>query len=256
MSIMNAESRVEMKPVRRKQLLHKSAQTEIKQYILSNGLTPGDPLPPESALADQLGISRTVVREAVKGLEALGVVEVRAGAGLFVNAFTLDRLLDHSIFGIRFHAKQLADVLEVRHHIEWGMCEKAVNARTPEQIDRLREILERMRNLAEEGRYDHSLDERFHRCLYSNVENVFVLKILEIFWTIYQEANAGGDMPAPRQPLITCRRHEDIFLALEAGDVDAMHAAMDRHRVGVEERLRFMDEAQARQGAGAVPHRE
>lgn len=242
-SMLNADVHVEMKSVRRKQLLHKSAQTEIKQYILSNGLTPGDPLPPESALAELLGISRTVVREAVKGLEALGLVEARAGAGLFVNGFTLDRLIDHSIFGIRFYAKQLADVLEVRHHIESGMSEKAVNARTPEQIARMQEILVQMHSLAEQGKYDHSLDEQFHRALYINVDNSFVLKILEIFWTIYQEANAGGGLPAPRFPQVTYRRHEDIFLALKAGDVHAMHAAMDRHRVGVQERLHLMDEA-------------
>lgn len=250
MSISNAGVRVdgvrvEMKPVRRKQLLHKSAQTEIKQYILSNGLTPGDPLPPESALADQLGISRTVVREAVKGLEALGLIEVRAGAGLFVNSFSFDRLIDHSIFGIQFHAKQLADVLEVRHHIEWGMSEKAVQARTPEQVANLRGILSGMRSRAERGEYDHELDERFHRELYVNIDNAFVHRILEIFWEIYQDANTRGGLPKPRNPLATHQRHEDIVEALALGDVEAMHAAMERHRVGVEERLRLLEESQS-----------
>jgi len=103
-----------IKPLRRKQLLHQLAQEEIKSYIIEHSLKPGAPLPPETDLAQQLGIGRNSVREAVKALEALGILEARAGTGLFVRTFSFDSILDNLEYGLHFEIKRLADVLEVR----------------------------------------------------------------------------------------------------------------------------------------------
>ena len=61
-----------------------NAQDEIKRVILARGLTAGDAIPTEAELADELGISRGSLREALKGLQARGIVEVRHGRGMFV----------------------------------------------------------------------------------------------------------------------------------------------------------------------------
>jgi DNA-binding FadR family transcriptional regulator len=241
---MSVEPRVNLRPVRRERSLQKTAQEEIKNYILANALEEGDSLPPESALADRLGISRTVVREAVKALEAVGIVEVRPGAGLFVQRFTFDRLIDHSIYGIQFYAKQLSDVLDVRHLIELGMAPKVIAARTAEQIDQVGRILAEMRTAAERGEYSHVLDEQFHRVLHGNTNNAFLLRMLDIFWEIYREAHARVVLLRPPSPMTTYQRHQNIFQALVDGDAEAMTAAMMRHRVGVEDRVRLMEEAQ------------
>jgi DNA-binding FadR family transcriptional regulator len=66
-----------MKALKRKQMLYQVVQDEVKSYILRNDLKAGDPLPPETELAQQLDVSRNSVREAVKGLEALGILETR-----------------------------------------------------------------------------------------------------------------------------------------------------------------------------------
>src|SRR5258708_3137318 len=76
-----------LKALKRTPLLHQ-IQEEIKSYVIRNDLRPGDALPSEGDLARQLGIGRNSVREAVKSLEVLGILEARAGSGLFVKAFT------------------------------------------------------------------------------------------------------------------------------------------------------------------------
>jgi DNA-binding FadR family transcriptional regulator len=233
-----------IKPVRRKQLLYQLAQEEIKAYVIEHSLKPGDPLPAESDLAQQLGIGRNSVREAVKALEAVGIIEARAGAGLFVRTFTFDSILDNLGYGLHFEIKRLADVLEVRYHIEYGMVPRVIESQTPAQLTHLRRVLAQMREVAERGRYSADYDETFHRLLYQNVDNSVLLTVLHVFWAIYREAQDMVSMPEPADPMDTYQRHADLLQALEARDVEAMQTAMVRHRKGVDTRVRMLEQAQ------------
>src|SRR5258706_15386912 len=85
--------------VRPKRYLYQAAQEAIKNYIIENDLQPGDPLPPEIELTRIFKVSRTSVREAVKSLESLGMIEARSGSGLFVKSFSFEALLDHFAYG-------------------------------------------------------------------------------------------------------------------------------------------------------------
>jgi DNA-binding FadR family transcriptional regulator len=233
-----------IKPVRRKRLLYQLAQEEIKSYIIEHSLKPGDPLPPETDLAQQLGIGRNSVREAVKSLEALGILEARPGAGLFVRTFSFDSILDNLAYGLHFEIKRLADVLEVRYHIEYGMVPRVIESQTPEQLQRLRGMLAKMRTVAERGQYSAEYDETFHRLLHENDNNSVLLKILDIFWAIYRQAQEKVSMPEPADPLDTYQRHADLVQALEMRDIGAMQTAMARHRKGVDTRVRMLEQAQ------------
>src|SRR5690606_27853305 len=75
-------------PLNRPPLLHVTVQESLKQYIEDNRLKAGDPLPPETFLAQQLGVGRNSMREAIKALESLGIVETRRGVGVFVKEFS------------------------------------------------------------------------------------------------------------------------------------------------------------------------
>jgi DNA-binding FadR family transcriptional regulator len=236
-----------LQAVKRKQLLHQTAQEEIKAYIVGNTLKPGDPLPPEAELAQQLNISRNSVREAVKALEAVGILEARAGAGLFVRAFSFDAILENLAYGIQFDLKQLSDILEVRHRIEYGMVDRVVAVVTDDQVQRLESVLDRMREVAEQGRYVADYDQQFHQLLYENVDNSVLSKILDVFWAIYSEAQASVAMPQPANPSDTYQRHVEIVAALKARDVAELQAAMAQHWHGIEGRVRMLDAAQQSQ---------
>jgi DNA-binding FadR family transcriptional regulator len=233
-----------IKPLRRKQLLYQLAQEAIKSYIIEHSLKPGDPLPPESDLAQQLGIGRNSVREAVKALEALGILEARAGAGIFVRTFSFDSIFDNLAYGLHFEIKRLADVLEVRYHIEYGMVPRVIESQTPAQLKHLHIVLTQMREVADRGRYSAELDETFHRLLYENIDNSVLLKVLHVFWAIYRQAQNMVSMPEPADPIDTYQRHADLVQALEARDIGAMQTAMARHRKGVDTRVRMLEQAQ------------
>jgi DNA-binding FadR family transcriptional regulator len=241
------------KAVTRRPLLYQAIQEEIKAFIIENALKPGDPLPPETELAAQLAISRNSVREAVKSLVALGILESRPGAGLFVSRFSFDPILNNLAYGLQFDVKQLADILEVRHYIEHGTAAKVTAAVTPEQMTLLRQILERMLRAAQQGQYFADTDEEFHRVLYQNVDNAVLLKILDIFWAIYKQAQDRVSMPQPVDPLATYQRHVVIAQALEARDTDALLRALDEHRHGVDARVRILEQAQKQHAALEQP---
>jgi DNA-binding FadR family transcriptional regulator len=229
--------------VKPRRLLFQTAQDEIKAYILGNALKPGDALPPETELAQQLNISRNSLREAVKALAAVGILEARVGAGLFVRAFSFDAIFDNLAYGINFDVKKLSDVLELRHIIEYAMTPRVIQAATPTQIERLRAVLSQMREVAETGVYVASHDQAFHHMLYETVDNSVLTKILDVFWDIYRDAQRRVSMPEPADPMHTYQRHVEILAALEARDVAALQAAITRHWAGIQSRIAVIDVA-------------
>jgi len=236
-----------LKAVKRKEMLYQTVQEEIKAYILENGLKAGDALPPETELAIQLNISRNSVREAVKALEALGILESRPGTGLFVREFNFDAIVNNLAYGTLFELQHLSNVLEVRLHLESGMIERVIEKFTPEQVQRLRTILDQMRRAAEEGHYSEEADRAFHRCLYDNVDNPLLWNILDVFWNVVRLAQKYEAMPGPVNPMDSYRVHIPIVDALEKRDAEGMRAALRQHYGGIEARLRRFEEARAQQ---------
>lgn len=218
-------------PLARKQPIYAVAQEEIKAFILRNNLKPGDSLPPETELAHRLGISRNSLREAVKALESLGVLEARTGVGLFVRGFSFDPLLENLAYGLRIGSKDLRDIFEIRYHLEYGMAERAVQMVTPEQIARLQAITERMRVAAEAGRYSATDDRAFHQVLWENVDNTILSKLIDIFWMIREQAQQSDLVLTPRDPLTTYQRHLRIFEALVERNTVALREAITYERL-------------------------
>jgi DNA-binding FadR family transcriptional regulator len=221
--------RPELSAIKRGPLLSEMLQEEIKNYIIQNDLRPGDPLPSEGDFARQLGTSRNSVREAVKSLEALGVLEARSGSGLFVRAFTFDSIIKNLPYGLLFDEKSVADLVEVRAHLEYGMADRVIREVTREQLDVLQSIIERMHREAERGRYSSDDDRAFHEALYLNIDNLVLLEVLQIFWLVVVRARELSQVVDPTDPLETFKSHEGIYEALVHGSVEQMRAAFDHH---------------------------
>jgi DNA-binding FadR family transcriptional regulator len=237
---------------RRRQPLYRAAQEEIKAYIIHHSLGPGDPLPPEAELAQQLGIGRNSIREAVKALEAVGILEARPGSGLFVRGFSFAAILNNLPYGMAFRVKELTDLLEVRACLEHSTVERVLQFVTPEQLARLRDLLDRMRQDAERGAYSADDDRLFHQTLYENLENRLLVEIMDIFWVVLQQVQQHNPLPAPFDPMDTFRRHARIVEALASGDVHAMWAAFHRQYVGIEARIRAFQEYRSSTAAGSA----
>jgi len=225
-----------LRPITPTPLLSQSVQERIKEYILVNALPAGASLPPETELARQLGISRNSVREAMKGLSALGIIEVRRGSGVFVGAFAFEPLLENLSYGMRFELRELEELLEIRQVLEIGMIAKAVAALTDDQRERLRGIIARMGAHAEQGESTMEDDREFHTALFESAGNSILLRLLDTFWLTYRKATEHvvlGEADAAQ----THRNHAAILDAVLVQDVPRARDALTQHYDDITQRL-------------------
>lgn len=225
--------------------LARSAQDAIREYILTNRLPPGSELPPETELVKQLGISRNSVREAVKALSALGMIEVRRGSGLYVGDFSLDPLLDSLSYNVWMELDALNDLLQVRRVLETGMIGRAIEKMQPADHAKLRVILAEMKARAEKNQEFPEEDREFHRCLFLCLNNKVLLKLLDNFWLMLRRAIENFDI-ANVTVMRTYYDHAEIAEAVMGGDVETARVKLGQHYAGVAERLERSRQARAK----------
>lgn len=224
-----------IKAIERPKLLHHRAQEAIRDYVLSNGLSAGDALPGEMELARQLGVSRNSVREAIRALESLGVLEVRRGRGVFVRAFTFEPLLEGLAYGLLFELREVEELLELRYVLETSMLERAMASLTADGLADVREIVARMEEKAARNESLEAEDKQFHALMFQGIENQTFLRLLDIFWMAYRKASThlAPDVHLEQ----TWKDHLAILEAVEAGDVDRARQALEDHYAGINARL-------------------
>lgn len=221
-----------IKPLKRAPLLHVSVQESLRAYIDDNGLEAGAPLPPESELASQLGVSRNSVREGVKALESVGVVESRRGIGVFVKAFSFEPLLENLAYGLGGALKQIEEVIAIRRTLEVGLIDRTLEVITPEDIRELRETCDKMKALAEQGKSFPDEDRNFHRLLFRCQNNEVLSRLIEVFWLAFYKASDFVNLDNT-DPVQTWRDHAAIVDAVEARDLEAAKDRLDRHYAGI-----------------------
>jgi DNA-binding FadR family transcriptional regulator len=217
--------------------LYQTAQHAIREYILGHGLAANDPLPPEGRLALELGISRASVREAVKALESLGILETRPGVGLFVRPFSFDPIVDNLAYSVRSDRDSLSELLYVRKQLEAGAIQDVAASSTPAQVRVLRSVVDRIGERAAAGLASPEEDRFFHRTLYTGLENPLLLKLLDVFWGVYQRLRAETGLAETADPVRSWENHRRIVEALEIHESGAASAAMRAHFAGLEVRI-------------------
>ncbi len=216
--------------------VHQSIQEVIKAYISNNQLKAGDALPPENDLAKQIGVSRNSVREAIKALESMGILETRHGSGVYVQAFSFEPLLNNLAYGLMGNLQDVSELLEIRRILELAKVDAAIEQLSQEQLEHFDTILEGMRLRAERNESFPEEDRQFHRLLFKNLGNTMLLKLIDVFWMAVTNAAQHINMADP-QPLRTYQDHVDIVRALKLKDVEKARAALDQHYDGIHTRL-------------------
>jgi GntR family transcriptional repressor for pyruvate dehydrogenase complex len=203
----------------------------ILETILSRRLKVGDKLPSERELAEQFGVSRTVVREAVRGLAAKGVIEVRTGSGLRVAAVDASSVQESVSLFLRGAPIDLERVHEVRVVLEVHMAGLAAKRVTQADIVRLRGAHEHMNTdsgSAEERARD---DLAFHRDIAVATHNELFVLLLDAIASslveIMRDNLGSGSTP------MALDQHGRILEGIVARDADAAREAMAKHLEGV-----------------------
>ena len=216
-------------------LLHQYAQRAIRDYVLNNKLSGGDPLPGEMELARQLGISRNSVREAIRALESIGILEVRRGRGVFVRAFSFEPLVEGLYYGLLVELREVEELLDIRCVLETGMIERAIDTMSQDTLGQIRSVVERMGELAAQNRPFADEDRQFHTLVFSSIESETLLRLLDVFWLAYR--TASRHIAEDADPDRTYRDHAAILEAISARDAVGARRALEQHYTGLKERL-------------------
>ena len=226
-----------LRPVQRPPSLHRTVQDAIKDFILSSTLQPGDALPSENELSRQLGVSRNSVREAIKSLESIGVLETRRGSGLFLRQFSFEPLFEGLEYGLVLDLQDLAELLELRRVLETGFIGQAIARCDRRQLDTLHSLVEQMRVCAEQGQAFPEEDRAFHRCLFERLENRTLLRLIDTFWLGFTKAVRNTPGLTNRTPLSTYQDHLAIVLAIAARNEVAAQKALEKHYADIQTNL-------------------
>jgi DNA-binding FadR family transcriptional regulator len=222
-------------------------QEAIKNYIITNKLKPGDRLPTEQDFAKQLGVSRTSLREALKSLQALGIVDMKPGEGTIVRSFNLDAVLGSLMYNLLFESTELLEILQVREALEYYFLDWVIDAIGPEDIQKLEEILSLMEKKARQGELFDEEDAAFHRLLFAPVGNALLLRLLDIFWEVLHRLR--DPIEVERDPLGSYMRHKRILDALREGDKEKARAFLVEHFISIKERVeKAVQRKQRREG--------
>jgi len=223
-----------LKPLEKAPPLHISVQESLRSYIEENELKAGAPLPPESYLAQQLGVGRNSVREAIKALESLGVLETRRGVGVFVKEFSFKPLLDNLAYGLQASLRDIDELRQIRLVLETGLIDKTIEMISAEDLSELRQVTERMRARAEKNQDFAEEDQLFHKLLFRCQNNQMLSSLIDIFWMAFYKTSGFADLENPN-PLSTWRDHHDIVEAVAARDVKAARERLAAHYSGIQQ---------------------
>ncbi|WP_326635978.1 FCD domain-containing protein [Nonomuraea fuscirosea] len=215
------------------------AQEGVKDLIVRRGLIAGDPLPTESELMEELRVSRNSIREALKALQAVGIVDIRHGFGMFVGRMSLAGLVDeltfHSRITLQNGANHLAHLIDIREILESGLVVRLIELGPDADLTPVAEVMARMESEARAGLVSPETDRLFHDLLYRPLGNPLVTTLLGAFWDVYYQLRDA--LGAPDEPAAdVARRHREIYAAVLAGDRAAAQVAVKAHFLGVRNR--------------------
>lgn len=212
-------------PIERQRLYRQVAE-EIKRYILDHGLKTGDALPTEVEFAQQLGVSRPTVREALKGLQMVGVLTSRKGSGHAVGALNLLELARQFSFHVQTEGMDFRELAETRLFLEVNILPLVAERATEEDFRRLQRALDLLQKGAEEkDRMTYVAgDIAFHQALFEASQNRlltgFAGVIKEFFADVRRalfasERTSTGQTVLDHQAICDALRRKDVRRAQE-----------------------------------------
>ena len=200
--------------------------------LIAEELKPGDLLPPERELVRMLGVSRSSVRDAIRSLELMGLLEPRQGIGTVVcnPAAAPANPLASALLEKR---KMVADLVDVRRMIEPALTRRAALQASCKAIVDMEAILQRQEAKVRAGELGIEEDSEFHYAIALASENSAVLKVVDVLMDLLRDTREQSLQVEGRQEK-SLAGHRRILAALKRGDASGAEAAMRRHLQEIE----------------------
>jgi GntR family transcriptional repressor for pyruvate dehydrogenase complex len=227
----------------KKTRLYQEIADQVKDAILDGHLKPGERLPSERDLCEMFGVGRPTVREALRVLDNMGLIEIGAGVkGSTVKDVDITQYMEavreNFAHLIKVNDETIRDLWEVRKYIELGISLTAARQATQQDFDKLRDCIHRMEACGSDTRAYFEIAVEFHKYMAKATQN----KIFYILWGMFQDILLKGYMPNleslfPQGPARLLESNKALLKAIESGDPDKIKAAMELHA----EEERFFD---------------
>lgn len=198
--------------------LYATISEQIEGKILDGSYTLGEKLPSERRMSEEFGVSRNVVREALRALSEKGLVNIHTGKGVFVT-IPDDGLIANKLETAIISSKySLLDVLEVRESIELSVIKKASKLATEENITSLKKIYAKMEECRKNATGFVANDIKFHSELAKCTKNRMYELLTNVFLKLVDEKIFMLSMIYPMRIESAQTEHKDIIDAIEAHD--------------------------------------
>jgi GntR family transcriptional regulator, transcriptional repressor for pyruvate dehydrogenase complex len=200
----------------------------LRDLIASGNLRPGEKLPSENELSRAFSVSRPVVREALRGLAMMGIVESRQGGGCFVTDLKPSRLMEPLSFFLELSDYNLQQMFRARLVVDAAVAEDAARKASGEQKQQLLEMVRSGYALAEDPIGFRVMDAEFHHLIAEAAGNAFLQRVSASLYELAMDlrrlaTEMEGTLPQ------SARDHEAIAKAIAEGDAAAASAAMEAH---------------------------
>ena len=203
----------------------------IKELLLSRKVLPGDRLPAETELTRLLSVSRGSVREAMKILSALGVVEVKRGDGTYISEGGGASVFDPLLFSLIVSQPKFSEVKELRLILEKNVVRLAICNAAEADIELLRKCFENTQGLTKDGKKDYaallSYDLEFHKILGHACKNVPLETIYKFVMQYFESYIAQSLHKHSEFSRESTETHRKILLAIEERDCVAAEKAVE-----------------------------
>lgn len=215
-------------------MVNRNATVEaITRYIRENQLNTGDLLPSEAALCDLLNVSRSSVREAIRTLASLDIVETRHGHGTYVGKMSLSPLVNGLVLRMTLHEGQALENLEhvvaMRETLDLANAAELAKTLKGAELPALEKVVEEMWQLHAAGESFAAQDYQFHSLLATYLTNPLMQEFLMALWEIHTKVVPTFGLGDPEDLEHTVRAHALMLDALKAGDEPAYRELVHEH---------------------------
>lgn len=209
----------------------------LAERIISGEYPEESLLPSERQLCENLRVSRTVIREAIKLLESQGLVRIERGRGTVVQEPQYGPLTDALKMLIRRREHLIDDLLEIRKVLEVHMVMRAAERRSEGNLKNMQRFLEKMREAPTEPRSYIGADLDFHMEIARATQNPVLLILLEPLSDLLRESRQTSYI-GPKMVRLRARQHEEILTCIRQRDGEGARVAMSTHLSDTEQDLR------------------
>ena len=222
----------EFEIVRRNRVYEEVAK-QIERLILKK-LQPGDKLPSERDLAEMLRVSRGSIRDAIRSLELLGLVEARQGTGTIVRETSSNALANPFANALKRRKELVSELLDFRKMLEPPLAARAATHASAEEIVDMEDILRRQEQRQGQGDAAVAEDTEFHYSIALASDNSVVLKVIDTLMDLLRDTRARS-LQVEGRPQKSLSGHRRILAAIKRHDAETAKNAMRRHLEDVEE---------------------